>query len=142
MGQFPRVQALVPTEEAPGFTGGANEFRRAHLAVDMHDRFVAVGAVWRDAHRDDFAHVFQRPAFLLGANGVRICCCVHAHHHVVIHGQAPPAVRGRSPSSSRVHVSSEPMHPSGCTTLGSMAMVPPSGIGRSNPFATTGASSS
>ena len=46
------------------------------------------------------------------------------------------------PSSSLTHVSSLPILPSAWTTFGSIAIVPPTGNGRSNPSATTGDSSS
>ena len=53
------MQAFVPTEKTTRFTSRSNVFSTAHLAMNVHHRFVEVGSVWGRALRDDLPHVLK-----------------------------------------------------------------------------------
>ena len=142
LGDFPCVKALMAPEESAGFSAWSNTFRTTELAEDSHDWLVVIRSIRRSAYRNPLSNIFMDPTFKFLAYVV-ICLFLFSHlYHSVIEGHRPPAVMGRIPSSSRIHVSSVPMLPSPCTTFGSMAIVAPIGRGRSKPAATTGDSSS
>jgi len=142
LGDFPCMEALMAAKESPCFSAWSDKFRTAELAEDGDDWLVVIRTIGRGTHWNSLSNIFMDPAFKFLAYFV-IGLFLFSHlYHSVIEGHSPPAVMGRIPSSSRIHVSSVPMLPSACTTFGSMAIVAPIGRGRSKPAATTGDSSS
>jgi len=142
LGNLPSMEALMAAKETTRFAAGPDEFGAAELAKNRNDWFVVIRSVWSAALWNSLSHIFVGPPFKF-LTYIRFSVFLFCHHHhSVIAGQRPSAEIGRMPSSSRIHVSSVPMLPSECTTFGSMAIVAPMGSGRSNPWATTGDSSS
>ena len=68
LGDFPGMEAFVPTKKSACFAAWSNEFRTTELTEYGDDRFVEIGAIWGCALRNTLAYVFVCPAFEFLAN--------------------------------------------------------------------------